>query len=121
MRAKLYRNINKFRSYSNGAYLNIYVFKVFRKTSFFPIDDRAICSYFIRSRKSALSGLKTHCFFSANGKSIYKDYFLSRFELKRYAITGSIVGLKVASWLLQIFLTFTKKNYVQVLFYCWSF
>lgn len=106
MRAKLYRNINKYKSYSKRLYLNIYIFKVFRKTSFFSIDDRAISSYFIKSRKSSVSGFKTHCFFSANGKSVYKDYFLSRFELKRYAITGSIVGLKVASWLFCFFIFF---------------
>ncbi len=103
MRAKLYRNINKFKSYSERLYLNIYIFKVFRKTSFFYMEDRAICSYFIRSRKSGLSGLKTQCFFSANGKSVYSHYFISRFELKRYAMTGSIVGLKVASWLFNFF------------------
>lgn len=103
MRAKLYRNINKFRSYSNSLYINVYTFKVFRNNSFLPIADRAISSYFIRSRRSSLCGMKSHCFFSANGKSIYRDYFLSRFELKRYAMTGSIVGLKVSSWLFLFF------------------
>lgn len=99
MKSKLYRNIKKFETYSDKLYLNIFIYKVLRENSSLSLYERAIFSYFIRSRKSNLCSFKNHCFFSANGKSVYKDYFLSRFELKRYAITGSIVGLKASSWL----------------------
>lgn len=116
MRAKLYRNISKFGSYSNSLYINIYAFKVFRNNTLLSTSDRAVSSYFIRSRKSNLCAFKTHCFFSSNGKSIYRDYFLSRFELKRFAITGSLVGLKVSSWLFIIFF-----HYLTVFNLCTDF
>lgn len=114
MRAKLYRNITNFNSYTRSLYINVYFFKVFRNSSLLPIADRAIASYFIKSRSSNVSNLKTHCFFSANSRSVYKNYLLSRFELKRYAIIGSIVGLKVASWLFFI-IFFTCINFIQLL------
>jgi len=99
MRSKLYRNITKFNSYTNKLYTNIYLYKVLRDTTFISVTDRAIFSFFIKSRKSNLCSFKNHCFFSSNSRSIYKDFFLSRFELKRYSISGAIIGIKVASWL----------------------
>lgn len=115
MRAKLYRNINRFKSYTVPIYINLYTFKVFRNTSALDISDRAIASYFVKSRRSNLCYFKTACFFSSNAKSISRDYLLSRFELKRYAMIGAINGLKVASWLFYIF--FLCISFIPLLVY----
>lgn len=99
MRSKLYRNTKKFSLYTNKLYINIFSYKVLRDNFFISISDRAIFSNYIRSRRTNLCNFKNHCFFTSNGKSVYSDFLFSRFELKRRAMSGSIVGMKVASWL----------------------
>lgn len=99
MRSKLYRNTKKFSLYTNKLYINVFSYKVLRDNFFINISDRAIFSNFIRSRRTNLCNFKNHCFFTSNGKSVYSDFLFSRFELKRRAMSGSIVGIKVASWL----------------------
>jgi ribosomal protein S14 len=103
MKAKLYRNITKFGAYTNSLYINIYTYKILRKTSFLSNSDRAIFSFFIKSRHSHLCSFKNHCFITSRSRSVYSDFFMSRFELKRYSMFGNIVGIKVASWLFFYF------------------
>lgn len=41
---------------------------------------------------------KNRCIFSNRGKSIYKDFGLSRLFLRKFASLGSLNGIRKASW-----------------------
>ena len=63
-------------------------------------DSRYMAYTLLRniSNISTITKIRNRCVFTNRARAVYRKFKLSRIFLKKYALDGSLIGIKKASW-----------------------
>lgn len=94
------KNDNYKRKFFKKAEIQKIVLKSLMISNDYPIKYRYFFNkiFYIYSKKSAISSYKRGCIMSHWGRSIFRDFKLSRHFTKRFASDGFLLGLRKSSF-----------------------
>jgi len=70
----------------------------FRSNAFLSLNYRAFVARRFFFDASPLTKLHNYCVFTYRGHSVFREFKLSRFLIKKYVGLGLLAGLKRSSW-----------------------